>query len=177
MFLNNFKLTASNMTYAYMLLKQLFSDQLTETQRMFGAGVIQCANFLNSSFYKRSHFDLAFVRAQSGECGLDMYTQKIYKKPWYERPPQTPIETFCNYVMNVECLFFDETMQPRIGYRAVVDAVVSRKNTIYKAVNKTLSSGNKKQTYTNYVVSTWVNAVMSFPEYSKWKSIIMTYEV
>lgn len=34
-------------------------------------------------------------------------------------------DTFCNYVMNIEYLFLDETMQPRIGYRSVVDAVVS----------------------------------------------------
>ncbi len=84
-------------------------------------------------------------------------------------------DTFGNYAMNVECLFLDKTMQPRIGYRSVVDAVVSQKKAIYKAVEKTLSVNNKKRAY-NGVVSTWVNAVMSFPEYSEWKSIIMTYE-
>ena len=179
MFINNYKLTARNMTYAYLILMRDYSDFLSDEQCMYAAGIVQCAAVLlrPDAYIDDSYFDLASAWSAADECGLDIYHRKLYSGSWFEREALTSQRWFANYVMNVACIFFYETMSPRIKYTLIVDSVVSKKKLIHKNVKKVLDKGIDTKSNYYRVAFSWVNAIMNKPELYSWKQHILSHTV
>lgn len=166
-----YKTFARNAAIAYSMVKQEYGDRFSEQQCQFAAGIMQCASVIRrNKDISPVFFDMAFGRARLGNCGYDVYYEKsIYKQPWYDRPKLSDLDIFCNYIMNVACIFV-LSQKSVSAVKRVVNSVIRKRKAIYRQTKKVLSTNILL--FDRRVAKAQYDAVMRDNELEDWKMYI-----
>lgn len=132
----NFAWIAQNMAAIYYAVPLTpFGKTLSEEQRLFATGLIDATAYLQEGSLCLQDIQDALLWGMTGNVGLELYT--VSHRDMFDFEEN---KNLVGLTMQLEARFF-ELSDAGIGYREIVDAVITAKQVISDTIEKTLAEG------------------------------------
>ena len=147
----NFAWIAQNMAAIYYAVPLTpFGKTLSEEQRLFAAGLIDAAAYLQEGSLSPQDIQDALLWGMTGNVGLGFYT--VSHRDMFDFEEN---KNLVGLTMQLEARFF-EVSDAGIDYRDIVDVVVKEKQVIAKTIERTLAEGSRCRIFPEVMQNTTI---------------------
>ena len=150
----NFGFVAQNIATLYYAIGETpFGKTLDDETRLFATGILDIIAYLNDGTLSPDSVVDSISYGKIGQVSLDFYS--IQHRRMFDVEDNGVL---IGFAMQLEAFIF-EASNTGIGYRDIVDQVVSHKSVIANMISKTLAEGKRSPLYPSVMgnVSIWLS--------------------